>query len=75
MISFVEISMIADCVLRLSNVNDFLKMLTIFKLKSFELTKRCLKRKVLNSFDLDNVAFVNDEKLNSKSKLKILESK
>ena len=43
MIFFAEMSMIADDVLRLFNINDFLKMLTVFKSKSSELTKRCLK--------------------------------
>ena len=75
MTSSAEIPMIADCVLRLSDINDFLKMLTIFKSKSFELTKRCLEREALNSLDLDDVAPVNDEKLNLRSKSRILESK
>ena len=75
MIFFVEISMIANCVLRLFDVNDFLKILAIFKPRSFELTKRCLKRKALNFLNLDDVAFVNDEKLNSKSRSRILEIK
>ena len=75
MIFFAEISMIADCVLRLSDVNDFLKMLTVFKSRSFELTKRCLKRETLNFFNLDDVTFVNDEELNLRSRLKILESR
>ena len=48
-------------------------MLTIFKPRSFKLTKRYLKRKVLNFLDFDKVAFVNDEKLNLK--LEILENK
>ena len=74
MISFAEMSIIADDVLRLSDVSDFLKMLTIFKPKSFKLTKRCLKRETLSSFDnFDKVTSVNDEELNSKSK--ILENK
>ena len=73
MIFFAEVSVIADCVLRLFDVNDFLKMLTISRSKSFELTKRCLERKALNFLDFDEVAPVNDKKLNSKSK--ILENK
>ena len=75
MIFFVEISMIAGCMLQLLNVNDFLKMLTIFKSKLFKLTKRCLKRKALNFLNLNDVTSVNDEKLNSRSKSEILESK
>ena len=73
MIFSAEMSIIANDVLRLFDVNDFLKVLTVFRLRSFELTKRCLKREALNSFDSDKVAFVDDEELNSKSK--ILENK
>ena len=74
MIFFVEMSIIADCVLRFFNVNDFLKVLTVFKSKSFELTKRCLEQEALNSFnDFGEVTFVNDKELNSK--LKIFEYK
>ena len=70
MISFTEMSMSANDVLRLFNVNDFLRILTIFKSKSFELIKRCLRREALNFFNLfDEVAFVNDKELNSKSKI------
>ena len=75
MVSFAEMSMIADDVLRLSDVNDFLKVLAIFKSKSFGLTKRCLEREALNSFDLDDVTPVNDKELNSRSKSEILGSK
>ena len=73
MISFVEMSIVADCVFQIFNVDDFLKMLTIFKSRLFELMKHCLKRRALNFLDLDEVASVNDEKLNSKSE--ILESR
>ena len=70
MIFFAEMSMIADDVLRLFNVNDFLKILTIFKSKSFKWTKRCLERETLNFLnDFDEIAFINDEKLNSKSEI------
>ena len=69
MISFAKMSIIADNMLRLFNVNDFLKMLTIFKSKLFKLTKRCLKREILNSFNFDEVIFINDEELNLKSKI------
>ena len=63
-------SMIADDVLRLFNINDFLKMLTIFRSKSSELTKCCLERKALNFFNLfDEITSVNDEKFNSKLKI------
>ena len=75
MIFFAEMSMIVNDVLRLSDVNNFLKMLTIFKSRSFELTKRCLKREALNSFNFDNVAFVNGEEFNSRSKSEIFESR
>ena len=75
MIFFVEVSMIANCVLRLSDVSDFLKVLTIFRSKSFELTKRCLKRETLNFFNLNDIASINDEELNSELRLRILESK
>ena len=73
MISFAKMLVIADDVLRLFNVNDFLKMLTIFKSKLFKLTKRCLKRKALDFLNLDEVTSVDDEELNLRSK--ILESK
>ena len=68
-------SMITDDVLRLSDINDFLEVLTIFKSKSFELIKRCLDRETLNFFNFDNITFVDNEELNSKSRSKILESK
>ena len=62
--------MVADCVLRLFNVNDFLKMLTIFKLKLFKLTKRCLRQEALNFFnDCGEIVFVNNEKFNLKSEI------
>ena len=67
--------MITDCVLQLSNVNDFLKMLTIFKSRSFELTKRYLRRETLNFFNFDDVIFINDKEFNSRLRSKILKSK
>ena len=74
MIFFVKMSIIASCMLQLFNVNDFLKMLIVFKSKLFELTKRCLRRETLNFLDnFDNITFVDNEELNSK--LKILEYK
>ena len=70
MISFTEMPMIADDVLRLSDVNDFLKMLAVFKSRSSKLTKRCLKREALNFLDFfGGVASVNDEELNSRSEI------
>ena len=43
-------------------------MLIIFKSKLFKLTKRCLKRSILNSFnDFNEIIFINNEKFNLKS--------
>ena len=62
--------MIADDVLRLFDVNDFLKMLAVFRSRSFELTKHCLEREALDFLDLlDEVTSVDDEELNSKSEI------
>ena len=68
MIFSVEVPIIADCVLRLFDVNNFLKMLTIFKSRLFKLMQRCIKRETLNSFDFDRIIFLDNEELNSKSR-------
>ena len=73
MASSAEVPVVADCVLRLSGVGDFLKVLAVSRPGSSELTKRCLGRGALGSLDLGEVTPVDGEELKSGSR--ILESR
>ena len=70
MIFSVDVAMIFKKMfrLRLSDVDDFLNIKIVTK--SLRLMKRCLVQEALNFFDdLDEIASVNDEELNSRSKI------
>ena len=70
MIFSIDVTVIFEKMLRLRllNVDDFLNVKIVTK--SLKLMKRCLAQEALSSFnDFNEITFVNDEKLNLKSKI------